>query len=149
MNDPMEEIQTKIFGNIREVYNDTVADHAVSPRHAGSLPDPDGFASVHSECGESMEIWLKVKNNRIDDISFWTDGCAATIACGSMATQLLQGKNIADVLRMDFTAIVDGLDGLPEGNYHCAQLATEAVKTAVRDYLTLQRDPWKKAYRSK
>jgi len=149
MNDPMEEIQTKIFGNIRQVYNDTIADHAIRPRHAGSLADPDGFAGVHSDCGESMEIWLKVKNNSIEDVSFWTDGCAATIACGSMATELVQGKNVADVLRMDFMAVVDGLDGLPEGNYHCAQLAIDAIKTALQDYLTLQRDPWKKAYRRK
>jgi len=149
MNDPMEEIQAIIFGNIRQAYNDTVADHAVRPRHAGSLPDPDGFASVHSECGESMEIWLKVKNNNIEDISFWTDGCAATIACGSMTSELVRGKNVGDVLRMDFMAVVGGLDGLPEGNYHCAQLATDAVKTALQDYLTLRRDPWKKAYRRK
>ncbi|MDD5190209.1 MAG: iron-sulfur cluster assembly scaffold protein [Dehalococcoidales bacterium] len=149
MNDPMEEIQAKIFGNIREIYNDTVADHAIRPRRVGSLLDPDGFASVHSDCGESMEIWLKVKDNHIDEILFWTDGCAATIACGSMAAELSAGKNIADVLKMDFMQVVDGLDGLPEGNFHCAELAAKAVKTAALDYLNMQRDPWKKAYRKK
>ncbi len=149
MSDRADNSQTKIIGRLREVYNDTVADHVIRPRHAGSLPSSDGYAKVRSNCGESMEIWLKVKDNRIDEIGFWTDGCAATIACGNMAAALTTGKNVADVLHMDFMTIVDGLEGLPEGNYHCAQLAIEAVKAATRDYLALQRDPWKKAYRRK
>jgi len=149
MTDPIEEIQTRIFGNIRAAYNDTVADHAIRPRRAGSLPNPDGFASVHSDCGECMEMWLKVRDNRVADITFWTDGCAATIACGSMAAEIAAGKNVADLLHLDYMEIVNGLDGLPEGNYHCAELAVNAIKTAVKDYLALQRDPWKKAYRRK
>lgn len=145
----MEEIQKIVSGDLRRIYNETVADHIINPRNAGSLTDPDGFASRHSSCGECMEIWLKVKNNRVNEVSFWTDGCAATIACGSMASELAKGKNISDILKMEFMAVVNGLDGLPEGNYHCAELAADALKAAVKDYLLIRRDPWKKAYRQK
>lgn len=149
MTDPVEEIQHRIFGDIKAAFNDTVADHALHPRHVGSLADADGFASVYSDCGECMEIWLQISENTIVDIAFWTDGCAATIACGSMVTELVNGKSPEAVMQMTYEAVVDGLNGLPAGNYHCAELAIGAVQTAVSDYRALQRDPWKKAYRQR
>lgn len=148
MSDPLEEIQKIVLGDIRRIYNDVVVDHVINPRAAGSLPEPDGFASHHSECGESMEIWLKVKDNHIDEVSFWTDGCAATIACGSMVSGLAKGRTVLEALTVSPQDIVDAFGSLPEGNYHCAELAADTLKSAVRDYLALQREPWKKAYRN-
>jgi len=148
MNDPLEDVQRRLFGELRDVYSDTTIEHILRPRNAGSLPNADAFASQHSACGESMEMWLKVRDNRIEEISFWTDGCAATIACGSMASEMARGKTIVQALAISPRQVADALDSLPEGNFHCAQLAADTVRAAARDYLALQREPWKKAYRN-
>ena len=149
MNDPLENVQRRVFGELRDVYSETTVEHVLRPRNAGSLPNPDGFASLNSACGEGMEIWLKVRDNRIEEVSFWTDGCAATIACGSMAGELAKGKTIPQALTVSARQIADALGNLPEGNFHCAQLASDTLKAAVRDCLALQREPWKKAYRNR
>ncbi|HXX59245.1 MAG TPA: iron-sulfur cluster assembly scaffold protein [Dehalococcoidales bacterium] len=149
MTDPLDEVQNKIFGDLSEVYSEVTVDHILHPRNVGSLPEPDGFAACHSGCDEAMEIWLKVRDNVIEEIAYWTDGCAATIACGSMATELVKGKTIAQGMMLTVPQIADALVNLPEGNLHCAELAAETLKTALKDALVMQRDPWKKAYRKK
>jgi nitrogen fixation NifU-like protein len=149
MNDPLDEVQKQLFGDLREVYSETTTDHVLHPRNAGSLNNPDGYAGLHSDCGESMEIWLKFRDNRIDEVGYWTDGCAATIACGSMAGELAKGKTVNQVLTISPRNLADALDDLPEGNFHCAELAVNTLKAAVRDFLAVQREPWKKAYRTR
>jgi nitrogen fixation NifU-like protein len=96
-----------------------------------------------------MEIWLKVRDNRIDEVGYWTDGCAATIACGSMIGELAKGKTVNQALTISPRNLAEALENLPEGNFHCAELATNTLKTAVRDLLAVQREPWKKAYRTR
>ena len=77
-----------------------------------------------------------------------TDGCGTSIASGSTATELIKGKSIAEALEVTQDDILNSLDGLPESEAHCALLAANTLKQALRDYLSLRREPWKKAYRS-
>jgi len=147
MTDPIDKVQERLFGDLRKVYSETTVEHVMRPRNAGSLENSDGFGSHRSSCGENMDIWLKVRDNTVTDASFWTDGCAATIACGSMATELAKGKTVPQVRAITPRNVADALVNLPEGNFHCAELAADTLKTALRDYLALQREPWKKAYR--
>ena len=95
-----EALHNILMGDMKQIYTDTVIDHATNPRQVGSLVDADGFAISHSDCGENMEIWLQVQNNRVEDIRFWSDGCAATIACGSMVSELARDKLIVDALKI-------------------------------------------------
>jgi len=94
-----------------------------------------------------MEIRLKAKDGRITDATFWTDGCSTTAACGSMATETIKGKDIAQALAINQNDILKALGGLPEDNRHCALLAANTVKAAVQDYIAIRKEPWKKAYR--
>ena len=135
------------MADIRSIYTETVVDHVINPRNAGSIPHPDGFAKVAGSDGDTIQIWLTVQDNRVAQASFWTDGCAATIASASMVTELAKGKTIPEVLRTSQQDVLDALGGLPEGNVHCALLAANALKGAIRDYLVLKKEPWKKAYR--
>jgi nitrogen fixation NifU-like protein len=144
-----EAMHNILMGDMKQIYTESVIDHATNPRHVGSLVDADGFAISHSDCGENMEIWLQVKNNRIEDIRFWSDGCAATIACGSMVSELARGKNVVDALKINEEDAIKAFGGLPEGNFHCATLAVNTLKEAIADYLALKKDPWKKVYRRK
>ncbi len=149
MNEPLDEIQKQIFGNLREVYSETTVDHVLRPRNVGSLNNSDGYASLQSSCGENMQIWVKLRDNRIDEIGYWTDGCAATIAAGSMVTELAKGKTVNQALTISARELADALEDLPEGNFHCADLAVNALKATLRDCLAMQREPWKKAYRTR
>jgi NifU-like protein involved in Fe-S cluster formation len=147
MTDEFDELEKQIMEAMKKVYAETVIDHAMSPRNMGKIPNPDGFGSATSSCGETMEIRLKAKDGRITDATFWTDGCSTTVACGSMATEIIKGEDVAQALAINQSAILEALGGLPEGNHHCALLATNAVKTAIQDYIAIRKEPWKKAYR--
>ena len=149
MTDSLDEVQNRIFGDLSKFYSATTVDHVMRPRNVGSLPEPDGFADCRSSCGEEMEIWLNVRGDIIVEITYWTDGCAATIACGSMATELVKGKTIADAMAVNAVSIAGALDKLPEGNLHCAELAADTLKNALKDALVTKRDPWKKVYRKR
>lgn len=132
---------------MRKIYSVTTTEHILRPRNAGPLPDPDGVAEVRSGHNESLKIWLKVRDEVVTHSGFWTNGCAATIACASMSTELVLGKSIREALSITSGDIASALIDLPDGNFHCAELAAEALKAALADCLSTQRQPWKKLYR--
>ena len=147
MTTGFDELQNQIMAEMGQIYTETVIDYAMNPRNVGSIPGADGFATLTGPCGDTMEIRLKVKDNKVADATFWTDGCGTSIACGSMATEMIKGSNVAKVLAIDQSKILEALGGLPEDSLHCALLASNAIQVAIRDYLAMKRDPWKKAYR--
>ncbi len=147
MTDKFDELEKEILETMKKIYPEAVIDHAMNPRNTGNIPRPDGFGSTTSACGETMEIRLKAKDGKITDASFWTNGCSATVACGSMASELIKGEDLSQALATSQNDILEALGGLPEGNHHCAQLAANAVKAAVLDYMDIRKEPWKKAYR--
>jgi|YelNatPaOPRAMG01_1025707.scaffolds.fasta_scaffold15298_5 nitrogen fixation NifU-like protein len=147
MDNQFDELERQITARMKEMYGERVVDHAMNPRNLGDLSDADGFAVVRSQCGEVMKMWIKVDRAQVAEVTFWTDGCGATVACGSIATELIRGKDIAEVLAICEEDISQALGGLPEGNYHCASLAVSAIKAAVKDYISMRREPWRKAYR--
>jgi nitrogen fixation NifU-like protein len=147
MADEFDELEKEIMETMRKIYSETVIDHAMNPRNAAKIPNPDGFGSTTSACGETMEIRFKAKDGKITDAAFWTNGCSTTVACGSMASELIKGEDVAQALAISQNDILEALGGLPEGNHHCALLTANAVKAAVLDYIAIRKEPWKKAYR--
>ena len=143
-----EEFEELIRQEMRKVYTETVVDHALNPRNMGDMEDADGFGKVTGPCGDTMEIWLRVESNTIVAATFLTDGCGPSIASGSMLTELVKGKSIPWALRVSQQDVLDALGGLPEDSVHCALLAANTLKKAVRDYLAFKREPWKRAYRT-
>jgi nitrogen fixation NifU-like protein len=149
MPEEFNELQELILGDARKVYSETVIDHAMNPRNLGNLEDADGFASITGSCGDTMEIWLRARNDSIIEASFMTDGCGTTIAAGSMVTELAKGKNVTQALKISQQDVLSALSGLPEESQHCALLAANTLKEAIRDYLVLKNEPWKKAFKEK
>ncbi|TET77121.1 MAG: iron-sulfur cluster assembly scaffold protein [Dehalococcoidia bacterium] len=139
----LEEIQKELWSD----YTETVIDYAQHPRNVGSIPNADGFASVTGPCGDTMEIWLKVMDGKVKDAKFWTDGCGTTIAAGSMITEMTHGKSLAGASKITQKDVLDALGGLPEESLHCALLAANTLKGAIKDYLAYKNEPWKRAYR--
>ncbi|HUU63571.1 MAG TPA: iron-sulfur cluster assembly scaffold protein [Dehalococcoidia bacterium] len=148
MDSEFEVMEENIADKMRSIYSDTVIDYAMNPRNVGSIPNADGFACVTGPCGDTMEIWLRVKEDRIRYATFWTDGCGTSIACGSMTTELVKGKSIGEALGITQKDILSSLGGLPEESQHCALLASNTLKAVLRDYLALKNEPWKRAYRN-
>ena len=120
-------------------YSEKVMDHFANPRNVGELADANGVGEVgNSKCGDIMRMYIKVKDNVIQDVSFKTFGCGAAIATSSMATELIKGKTIDEALKLTNRAVMEALDGLPPVKVHCSFLAEQAIKAAVADYYTRQ-----------
>ena len=117
------------------LYTETVMDHFMNPRNVGELPDADGVGEVgNAKCGDIMKMYLKVRDNVIEDVKFETFGCGSAIAASSMATEMVKGKTIEEALAVTNKQVVDALGGLPAHKLHCSVLAEESIKAAVKDY---------------
>ena len=147
MSSDFDELQEMVNAEARQIYSETVMDHAMNPRNVGSMENAEGFARFRGPCGDTMEIWIKVRDERITAASFYTDGCGTSIASGSMVTELAKGKVVEQALRITDKDVLKALDGLPEDSEHCALLAATTLKHAINDYRMNLREPWKRAYR--
>jgi len=129
-----DELQASIMENARKIYSEKVIERWLDPRNLGKIRNPDGFAKITGPCGDTMQISFKVKDGTLSKIKFMTDGCASSIAAGSMATELAQGKKIEEAAEISQQMILEGLKGLPEESVHCALLASNTLKEAVNNY---------------
>ena len=128
------------------LYTDTVMDHFMHPRNVGEIPDADGVGEVgNAKCGDIMKMYLKIKDNVIEDAKFETFGCGSAIASSSMATELIKGKTIDEALAVTNKQVVEALGGLPAYKLHCSVLAEESIKSAVKDDYDRNNIPYDKA----
>ena len=117
------------------LYTETVMDHFMHPRNVGSIENADGVGEVgNAKCGDIMKMYLKIRDNVIEDVKFETFGCGSAIASSSVATEMVKGKTIEEALAVTNKQVVDALGGLPAYKLHCSVLAEEAIKSAVKDY---------------
>ena len=125
------------------LYTETVMDHFTHPRNVGEIPDADGVGEVgNAKCGDIMNMYLKIKDDRIEDVKFETFGCGSAIASSSMATELIKGKTIKEALAVTNKQVVDALGGLPAYKLHCSVLAEESIKAAVKNYYDRNNIPY-------
>jgi nitrogen fixation NifU-like protein len=119
------------------VYSKKVMAHFMDPRNVGEIPDADGVGTVGNPvCGDLMTMYIKVKDNRLEDVKFKTFGCGAAIATSSMTTELAKGKTLEEALKITRSDVAEALDGLPPVKMHCSNLAADALTAAIKDYLT-------------
>lgn len=117
------------------MYTEKVMDHFTNPRNVGEIPDADGVGEVgNAKCGDIMKMYLKIEDGVVVDVKFKTFGCGSAIASSSMATEMIKGKTIKEVLALTNKAVAEALDGLPPVKMHCSVLAEQAVKSALLDY---------------
>ncbi len=117
------------------MYSEKVMDHFSNPRNVGEIEDADGIGTVGNPvCGDLMTIYIKVKDNIIEDIKFKTFGCGAAIATSSMVTELAMGKTIEEALAITRNDVANELEGLPPVKMHCSNLAADALHAAIDDY---------------
>ena len=122
------------------LYSEKVMDHFRHPRNVGSMENADGIGEVgNAKCGDIMKIYLKIDNDIVTDVKFETFGCGSAIASSSMATELIKGKPLSEVLQLTNKAVTEALDGLPAHKLHCSVLAEEAIQAAIDDYKSKQK----------
>ncbi|MFX1275210.1 MAG: Fe-S cluster assembly scaffold protein NifU [Promethearchaeota archaeon] len=117
------------------MYSEKVMEHFKNPRNMGEMKDADSIGEVGNPvCGDLMYIYIKVKDNIIEDISFQTFGCGAAIATSSMITELAKGKTLEEGIKITRKDVADALDGLPPIKMHCSNLAADGLHKAIENY---------------
>ena len=128
------------------LYSEKVMDHFMHPRNVGVIENADGVGEVgNAKCGDIMKIYLKIDNDIVTDVKFETFGCGSAIASSSMATEMIMGKPISEVMELTNKAVTEALGGLPAHKIHCSVLAEEAIRLALRDYFDKNNIPYDKA----
>ncbi|MFQ6007327.1 MAG: iron-sulfur cluster assembly scaffold protein [Candidatus Zixiibacteriota bacterium] len=117
------------------MYNDTVLDHFQNPRNTGEIPDADGIGAVgNPACGDVMKVYIKVNHGRLVDVKYKTFGCAAAIACSSIASELVMGKSLEEASELTREDVANALNGLPPEKMACSNLAPDAIRAAIENY---------------
>lgn len=117
------------------MYNKVVMDHFKNPRNVGEIDDPDGVGEVGNPlCGDMMTIYLKIRDDRIDDIKFQTFGCGSAIAVSSMLTEIAKSKTIEEAKQITNKDVANALEGLPKNKLHCSNLGADALHQAIQNY---------------
>jgi nitrogen fixation NifU-like protein len=106
----------------------------MNPRNVGEIEDADGVGEAGNPHGDHMKIFLKIRDNRIEDVKFKTFGCAAAIASSSMATEMIKGKTLEEAWNLTNEAVAEALEGLPSGKLECSVVSREAIHRAINDY---------------
>ena len=145
----VNQMQEKIIDDMRKVYSEEVIELFLHPENTGEIKDAEGYGKFTGPCGDTMEIYLKIKDGTIYDARFMTDGCGTTLACGSMVTFLSKGKTIPEAMHITNIDILNKLGGLPEENVHCSVLAVNVLQKAIRNYLAEGKDSWKRFYKTR
>jgi nitrogen fixation NifU-like protein len=121
-------------------YTEKVIQTFLNPKNVGKIDDADGMGKVgNPQCGDIMQIFIKVKDNIITDIKFLTLGCAAAIATSSITTEMVKGKTIDEALKITNKDVMSALGGLPPEKLHCSVLAEQGIRAAIEDYLNKQK----------
>ena len=117
------------------LYSEKVMDHFLHPRNVGVIEDANAVGEVgNAKCGDIMKMYLKIKDDIVEDVKFETFGCGSAIASSSMATEMIKGKPMSEVRNLTNKAVTEALDGLPAHKIHCSVLAEEAIHSALEDY---------------
>ncbi len=116
-------------------YSEKVMDHFQNPRNMGEMPDAEGTGRVgNPTCGDLMEVYIKVNDDKLEDVKFKTFGCGAAIATSSMVTEMAKGLTLDEALKITKQDVADELGGLPPIKMHCSNLASDALHAAIKDY---------------
>jgi nitrogen fixation NifU-like protein len=122
------------------IYSEKVMEHFMNPRNVGEIENPDGVGEEGNPvCGDMMTFYIKVKDNRLEDVKFKTFGCGAAIAVSSMVSEMAKGKTLEEAMKITPESVAAELEGLPKNKFHCSNLGAQALHRAIQDYLNKQK----------
>ena len=131
----MKIVKINSLKEVLDLYSEITLEHFKNPRNIGKMDDADSIGMVGDpSCGDTLMMFIKVNDEIITDVKYLVFGCAGSIATSSMASTMIMGKSIEDVLKLTDHDVVEALGGLPEEKEHCSNLGIQAVHAAIRNY---------------
>jgi nitrogen fixation NifU-like protein len=131
------EILKKLFAKTGKDYSEKLIDYGTNPENARPLDKYDGYGKcMADDCGDVVEVWLRVRDGRVEEATFQTTGCLPTCASVAAATALAKGRPVRDCLKITQSAIIEELGGMPEKDHHCALFAARTFQRALRNFVT-------------
>jgi len=116
-------------------YSPTVLDHFTNPRNAGVMTDPDAVGvQTNPVCGDTMKLMLRIEHDTVTEARWQTVGCPAAIATSSIATELIVGTRLTEIVGLTKETIVAAAGGPPASKLHCSVLAQDALRRAIETY---------------
>ncbi len=119
---------------------------AFSADKRGILEQPDGYGRNTGECGDTVDMYLVVRDGIIRHATFDTNGCINTNACANTVSYMVEGKKVAQAWKVKPEDVIAYLETLPKANYHCAELAVGSLYLALSNYQKNKQEPWRKLY---
>lgn len=117
------------------MYSPQLLDHFQHPRNAGDLSDADATVELENPvCGDVVRLSLKVLEGRVAEIKFKAKGCVPAIACASALTEMALNKTPQQARMLTREALIDAVGGLPQASTHAAQLALDALSSALAHF---------------
>jgi nitrogen fixation NifU-like protein len=135
-DDFVEKLQEQIFEETRQTYGEEVFSRWQNPKYMGKLTNASCAGRITGICGDTMEIYLQIEDDRIQEASFFTDGCGCSVACGSVVVELATGKDLDEAASIGGDTVLQALGGLPEEERHCAFLAAETLMAAIHEWIS-------------
>ena len=121
-----------------DIYHEMIIDYSRNPINFGEIKDHDvTFHDSNPLCGDSIDIDMKIDDNKVTDIKFHGKGCAICMACSSVLTEITKGKTLDEVRKIDKSDILGelGLEHLQAVRIKCALLSLKVVKSALYTYM--------------
>ena len=112
----------------------------------GKVAHPDGHGKKTGDCGDTVEFFISVWNEKIKSVFYELNGCINTNACANTVAQIVEGKSVEEGWEITPEQVAEYLETLPEGHFHCAELAVGAFFLALANHQQIKREPWKKMY---
>lgn len=131
----INKLQKDVFDEAREALGEKGFHRWRNPKFCGVMEDAHSSATLTGECGDTMKMYIQVKGNHLEKISYFTDGCSSSSIAGSFAAELGMGKTFEEVLDMKGKDVLDMIGTFPEKDEHCTHLAIRTLQEAVNSYL--------------
>ena len=139
IDDFVDNLQNQIYEETRITYGDIAFQRWCKPLYMGDMDNPDGHGRIKGTCGDTMQVYLKFESDKVNAVSFKTDGCGSSTICGSFAAELALGLSPDEILNISGESVLEKAGDLPEEDRHCAFLSADALHEALSDYMIKQK----------
>lgn len=139
-NTIVEKMKALLNEKAREVFSERVVEYGMNPNHRGFMDNPDAHVRGEGDCGENLEMFLRVRDGVVQEVKFIAHGCMFTVASCNAAAVMAQGRTIQECFTINRSSILNHLGKLPADHAHCAFLAARLFQKALRDYMVKRSD---------
>jgi nitrogen fixation NifU-like protein len=139
--DNIDEIAERLQNALFAGYSNRLKEELFSTLNAGAMENPDSHVRITGVCGDTIEMFLRIRDDKIDDVKFLTDGCGFTVACANYVARTAKGKSIEEAFGIEQDEVDRYFEGLPEEHKHCAKLAVITLRALLEKYRSKPNPP--------